>query len=145
MVKEENISEEDFKKLKEENLLFITYPGRMGDIEGCSFVMKDKDMIKFYRIENLYTYKANIYEIFPKWKDSLEKYKKKDSSSKYEIIYMGMGNLLGVDKTIVELFKSKIKEIDEKIESTLDKELKFGMTCYTYWRKTVTEMFDKIN
>lgn len=49
-----SISKDDFYKLKEENLMFITNPGRMGDEDGSTFIMKDEssNTLRTYRVEN---------------------------------------------------------------------------------------------
>ena len=48
------ITKEEFEKLDEKNLIFITNPGRMGDTDGSNFIVKignvfyvrDKDFLK---------------------------------------------------------------------------------------------------
>ena len=34
------VTDEDIKKFNEDNLMFITNPGRMGDEDGSTFVIK---------------------------------------------------------------------------------------------------------
>ena len=45
--KENKITKTDFKKLKEDNVLFITNPGRMGDLDGSYFVYSPQQFSKF--------------------------------------------------------------------------------------------------
>lgn len=45
----ENITKEELMKLNEDELMFITIPGRMGDIYGSTFVIKK--IINIYFIE----------------------------------------------------------------------------------------------
>jgi hypothetical protein len=35
------ITKEEFEKLDEKNLIFITNPGRMGDIDGSNFIINN--------------------------------------------------------------------------------------------------------
>ena len=142
-IEEKKLSEEELNNLCEDDLLFITYPGRMGDVYGCSFVIKKKEQITFYRIENLQDFKGNIFTQFPKWNEALKNYSEKKKSKKYEMIYMGFGNLLGVDKSIWDTFKPLAEEKMKNIRENYSDDLKFGAACYTYWREIVNNMFCK--
>ena len=142
-VGEKILTEEELNNLHEDELLFITYPGRMGDVYGCSLVINKNDKITFYRIENIYDFKGNIYQQFPKWNEALKNYSEKKESDKYEIIYMGFGNLLGVDKRIFNTFKPLAEEKMKYISENYSKELKFGAACYTYWREIVHNIYSK--
>lgn len=142
-IEEKTLIEEELNNLREDELLFITFPGRMGDVYGCSFVIKKNDKITFYRIENLYDFKGNIYIQFPKWNKALKNYSEKKESEKYEIIYMGFGNLLGVDKSIFNTFKPLAEEKMKNISENYNNNLKFGAACYTYWKEIVNNMFNK--
>ena len=142
LINEKKLTIDDLEKLKEDELLFITYPGRMGDINGCSFVIKSNNKIIFYRIDNLYKFKGNIYEKFPKWNEALKNYSEKKKSNKYEIIYMGMGNLLAVDKSVFRKFEALIKERTNEIKGNYEDKLKFGFACYSFWKETVYQMYN---
>lgn len=142
-IEEKKLSEEELNNLYEDELLFITYPGRMGDVYGCSFVIKNNDKLTFYRIENLYEFKGNIYTQFPKWNEALKNYSEKKKTEKYEIIYMGFGNLLGVDKSVFNDFKPLAEEKMKNISENYSNDLKFGAACYTYWKEIVNNMFCK--
>lgn len=142
-IEEKKLSEEELNNLYEDELLFITYPGRMGDVYGCSFVIKNNDKLTFYRIENLYEFKGNIYTQFPKWNEALKNYSEKKETEKYEIIYMGFGNLLGVDKSVFNDFKPLAEEKMKNISENYSNDLKFGAACYTYWKEIVNNMFCK--
>ena len=115
----------------------------MGDVYGCSFVIKNNDKLTFYRIENLYEFKGNIYTQFPKWNEALKNYSEKKETEKYEIIYMGFGNLLGVDKSVFNDFKPLAEEKMKNISENYSNDLKFGAACYTYWKEIVNNMFCK--
>lgn len=45
------ITKEEFLKLNEDNLMFITNPGRMWDEDGISFVMKENNTFTLYRVD----------------------------------------------------------------------------------------------
>lgn len=52
------ISKEEFKKLDEKNLMFITNPGRMGDEDGITFSIKEGNKYTLYRV-NGWMYKED--------------------------------------------------------------------------------------
>ena len=138
---EEELTEEILKELKEEDLLMITYPGRMGDVAGCSFAI-NHDGIHIYRIEDLYHFKGDIFKQFPKWQEDLKNQVEKKKTKDYKVIYMGMGNLLGVKEEIYKEFEKKVKEkLPEISESYGSEELRFGAACYTYWRSIIKDMY----
>ncbi|MBQ6323857.1 MAG: hypothetical protein IJI22_03390 [Bacilli bacterium] len=119
------ISKKDFLKLKEDDLFFVTNPGRMGDIDGSTFVIeKDGNFIK-YRVGGWCLNNKSDKDIsygefldqFPKWEEALKKYFVDDKySEKYIYVDMGFGNSLCVDKRIYEEFYpyllEKVKEQD---------------------------------
>lgn len=45
------ISRDEFFTLKEENLMFITNPGRMGYEDGSTFIIKEDNNYVSYRID----------------------------------------------------------------------------------------------
>ena len=45
------ITKEEFYTLDEKDLMFITNPGRMGDEEGVTFVIKSNNNYTVYRID----------------------------------------------------------------------------------------------
>ena len=45
------IKKSDFLKIKEEDVMFITNPGRMGDEDGSTFVLKEDNHYNIYRID----------------------------------------------------------------------------------------------
>lgn len=124
---ENNIKRSEFLRLDENNLMFITIPGRMGDEDGCNFIIKDKNEFKLYRINGWmypdktidpYTFISldDVYYKFPKYEQTLINVKNKKISednnftiinddSEYAYIYMGFGNALCVKKSIYYDFK----------------------------------------
>ncbi len=45
------ISKKEFLKLNENDLMFITNPGRMGDEDGTTFIIKHGNEFNIYRID----------------------------------------------------------------------------------------------
>lgn len=106
------ISKDDFKKLNEEDLMFITNPGRMGDEDGSTFIIKNNNEFKIYRVSG-WMYGKNrdneitiqdMFEKFPLWEECWHNWNEENYSGKYVYIYMGFGNGLCVDKRIYEEF-----------------------------------------
>lgn len=118
------ISKEDFKKLNEEDLMFITNPGRMGDEDGSTFIIKNNNEFKIYRVSG-WMYGSNkdnsitiqdMFEKFPLWEECWNNWNDENYSGKYEYIYMGFGNGLCVDKRIYEEFYPYLLEEVKKHE-----------------------------
>ena len=42
------ISKDDFYKINEEDVMFITNPGRMGDEDGSTFIIRQNNEFKIY-------------------------------------------------------------------------------------------------
>ena len=124
------ISKEDFFKLKEDDLMFITNPGRMGDEDGTTFIIKKDSNYICYRISGWmygskdkqdYISYSEVLEQFPKWKECLKHFDiddlEKDISDKYRYVYMGYGNGLCVDKNIFNAFYPYL--VDERKKELL--------------------------
>ena len=124
------ISKEDFFKLKEDDLMFITNPGRMGDEDGTTFIIKKDSNYICYRISGWmygskdkkdYISYSEVLEQFPKWKECLKHFYigdlEKDISDKYRYVYMGYGNGLCVDKNIFNAFYPYL--VDERKKELL--------------------------
>ena len=45
------ITREEFLELNEDDIMFITNPGRMGDEDGIYFVIKENNNLTFYRVD----------------------------------------------------------------------------------------------
>ena len=135
------ISKEELDTLSEDDLILITYPGRMGDTDGCSFTIKKDNSIIIYRINDIYSYEKALFKRFPKWQEALQNFNKHIESDKYHIVYMGMGNLLGIDKSIYNELNTIMIEKEKEEPTNLDYELHLGMTYYTHWRKVIKDMY----
>ena len=107
-----HITKDDFKKMDEKNVMFITNPGRMGDEDGSCFIVKKGNTFNPYRVSG-WMYSNGNTEItldefskkFPLWMDMWEKSSENDNNEKYTYIYMGFGNGLSIDNSIYEEFK----------------------------------------
>jgi hypothetical protein len=152
------ISKEEFKKLNEEDLMFITNPGRMGDEDGSTFVIKHGNDVSVYRIDGwMYPnpnekeeYKISYGEMikqFPKWKEMLNHASEKDYNGKYIYLYMGFGNGLCVDKSIyneyVPYLNNLVKKyLDDKIG---DKESLKYAAVFNVWGDAIVDMVNDKN
>ena len=125
------ISRNEFFNLKEENVIFITNPGRMGDEDGSTFIIKDSNNYKTYRIdgwiygnhnEKDFISLSEILKHFPKWKKTWDNCNNKEYDGKYIYIYTGFGNGVFVDKTIFKEFEPYLVKEVEKIRLKYNKE-----------------------
>ena len=60
MKDEIQLTKEILDTLNEDDLLLITYPGRMGDIDGCSFAIKSNNGVDIYRIDEFYKFDGDL-------------------------------------------------------------------------------------
>ena len=149
----QKISKKEFNNLNENDLMFITNPGRMGDEDGSTFIIKKNDNYISYRVDGwMYPTNRNndnislddMFNAFPKWQDAWHNHSNND---KYIYIYMGFGNGLCVDKSIYkEYYPYLINEIKKK-EPTIDENKEYDPSInYTVWDIALTKMLtDKIN
>jgi hypothetical protein len=120
-----NISKEDFEKIDEKDVMFITNPGRMGDEDGSYFIVKNGNVFNPYRVSG-WMYSNGNEDItldkfsrqFPLWKDMWNKSSETNKNEKYTYIYMGFGNGLSIDNSIYEEFEpyfiDEVNNIKEK-------------------------------
>jgi hypothetical protein len=154
-LKEKKITKSEFKKLKEDDVLFITNPGRMGDEDGTTFIIKKGNGLILYRIDG-WMYPNSIekeYQIsmketaeqFPEWIKAWKHGSDQNYNGKYKYIYMGFGNGLCVDKTIYNEFEPYLNSrIDEYLKDSSPKEkedLKYAAT-YNVWENAVINMIN---
>ena len=122
------IKKKDFNKLEEDNVMFITHPGRMGDEDGSTSIVKKENKFIAYRISG-WEYNPDKCEVeyeemlkaFPEWEEALNHGEKDNYIGKYKYYYMGFGNSLCVDRRISEIFDNHldkcIKKLSLKINS----------------------------
>ncbi len=146
------ISKSEFIKLSEDDLIFITNPGRMGDEDGSTFIIKHGKELAIYRIDDwMYPKTGEKVDIllndaikqFPKWFDTWKHGEEKDYNGKYKYIYMGFGNGLSIDKSIYSEFESYLNDsVEEYLEDISDGEkesLKYA-AIYNTWKKAFINM-----
>ena len=150
-VKTNKIVKKDFLKLNEDNVMFITNPGRMGDEDGSTFIVKKGNEFIIYRIDGwMYPSRGEKEEIismadateqFPKWYEAWKRYDDKDYEGKYIYLYMGFGNGLCVDKSIYSEFEPYLNNlVREHLKGKEDREdLRYG-AIFDVWKKAVVEM-----
>ncbi len=126
-----HIKRDDFFKINEEDVMFITCPGRMGDEDGSTFIVKEDNKFIAYRVSGwLYnTEKCEVtfeemLEFFPKWDEALDHGEDDKYIGKYKYYYMGFGNVLCVDRRISNIFDKHLEETMIRLapiyETTLD-------------------------
>ena len=148
---ENKIVKDDFLKIKEDRVMFITNPGRMGDEDGSTFIIKEEDEFKIYRLDN-WMYRSRDFDEreyislddalkqFPKWKKS---WNNKDNKGKYTYLYMGFGNGLAVDNRIYEEFKPYLdKRVKKYLEKKEDKESMQYAAVFDTWKDAFLDMIN---
>ena len=150
------ISKKDFLKLSEDDVMFITNPGRMGDEDGTTFVIKNGDLFTFYRIDGwMYPnenekeeYKISFDDVikkFPKWYEAWENSNNKDYQGKYKYLYMGFGNGLCVDNSIYDEFEPYLDKLVEDYLSEEDEEKKESFkysAIFNIWKDALKDMIN---
>ena len=153
------ITRDEFLKINENDVMFITNPGRMGDEDGSTFIIKKGNELIPYRVSGWmygkdkgkdYVSLDDAKKQFPKWYETWENCNNEQYKGKYQYLYMGFGNGLSVDNSIYEEFKpyldkavkknlAKYKTEDEK------KEMKYA-AIFNVWENAFVEMInDKKN
>ncbi len=121
------ISKSDFLKIDEDDVMFISNPGRMGDEDGSTFIVKHGDEYTIYRVDGWMYRSHDINESeyislndakkqFPKWNETWKNSNNKEYKGKYKYLYMGFGNGLSIDNSIYKEFKPYL---DEKVQDYL--------------------------
>ena len=149
-----SITKEEFLKINEDDVMFITNPGRMGDEDGSTFIVKNGDKYKIYRIGNwLYGNKdiktCDLISLndeekqFPKWYELWKNNRNKQSNEKYTYLYMGFGNGLSVDNSVIDEFKIYLdKRVQEYLKDADNKnDLKFA-AIFNTWKNAFIDMIN---
>lgn len=123
-IKYNRITKDEFEKIDEKDVMFITNPGRMGDEDGSCFIVKTGNVFIPYRVSGWMYSNGNV-EItldefskkFPLWMDMWKKSSESSNNGKYTYIYMGFGNGLSIDKSIYDeyypYFESVVKSNED--------------------------------
>ena len=149
------ISKEKFLKINEKDVMLITNPGRMGDEDGTTFIIKQSNKYKAYRIDGwMYPINFNKDEYisledtkkqFPKWHETWKNSNDKNYHGKYKHLYMGFGNGLSIDNSIyneyVPYLDKKVKEYLETKTNEEKESLKYA-AIYNVWEEAFLNMID---
>lgn len=141
-----HITKEEFKKIKEEDVLFITHPGRMGDEDGSTFIVKKDNRFIAYRI-NGWMYNHDKCEVeyeevlksFPKWDEAIKHGENENYIGKYKYYYMGFGNILCVDRRISNIFDKHLEETMIKLAPVYETTLEDYALKYNSWDEAAYE------
>ena len=153
-LKTNKISKQQFLKINEKDVLFITNPGRMGDEDGSTFIVKQDNKYKIYRIDG-WMYRSKNYnkdeyisledtkKQFPKWYEAWKNNNNKNYHGKYKYLYMGFGNGLSIENSIYNEYKPYLDEKVEKYLETKDnkEDLKYA-AIYNVWEEAFFNMID---
>ena len=148
------ISKPELKKINENDLVFITNPGRMGDEDGSTFIVKHDNNFMIYRVDGwMYRKPGEKEEIslgdmskqFPQWREAWKHGNDKDYNGKYKYLYMGFGNGLSVDKSICDDFEQYLnRRLDEylKDENPEEKESLKYAAIFNVWEEAFIDMIN---
>ena len=145
------ISKEDFFKINEDDVMFITNPGRMGDEDGVTFIVRKDNEFKIYRLSE-WMYRGKDFDEsehislndaskqFPIW---YEAWKNEGNNKKYKYLYMGFGNGLCVDHSIYSEFEPYLNDLVEKYlkkRTDMDKESLKYAAIFDVWEDAFINM-----
>jgi hypothetical protein len=146
------ITKEELLTLNENDLMFITNPGRMGDEDGSTFIIKKDNNYITYRVDGwMYPNgrdKNNIsmddmFNKFPMWKESWHNYyNDKSYSGKYIYLYMGFGNGLCIDKSIYDKYNKYLQEKLELSRKESKEEIPDSALLYGVWYEAFINMIN---
>lgn len=143
---------EELLNINEDDLMFITNPGRMGDEDGSTFIVRQGNNFQTYRVEGwMYPNKdtialSELLNHFPKWQDAWKNGENKDYKGKYTYLYMGFGNGLSIDNSIYSEFKPFLdKRVNEYLENKEDKESLKYAAIFKVWELAFSDMVNSKN
>lgn len=145
------ISKNDFLKLDEKDILFITHPGRMGDEDGTTFIMKNGNDYIAYRVSG-WMYGNRDNPEFISYQDTLKQFpvfKKelhdKDDEGEYKQINMGFGNRLFVKMDIYPEYDKYLKEAIADYSSKYEEDLYDAGIIFNVWDEALVDMLKERN
>lgn len=146
------MSKDDFLKINEDDVMFITNPGRMGDEDGSTFIVKQGKNYKAYRLSE-WIYRSKDFnesehislddaiKQFPKWNEAWKNSNNENYKGKYKYLYMGFGNGLSVDNSIYDEFKTYLDEkVEEYLKDKEDKESLKYAAIFNVWEEAFRNM-----
>ena len=145
------ISKENFLKLNEDDIMFITNPGRLGDEDGSTFVVKEGNKLVIYRVDGWMNHNKSLNEDefislddvarqFPKWLETWKNNNNEKDQGKYKYLYMGFGNGLSIDHSIYKDFEPYLNNLVEEYLKDKDEESLKYAAIYNVWEKALIEM-----
>ena len=144
------ISRTELYQLSEEQLMFITNPGRMGDEDGVTFIMRQDNEFTIYRVDGLlYPNEDNtiilgdLEKHFSKWFDTWKHSSDNNFNGKYKYLYMGFGNGLCIDYSIYKEFELYLNNlVDKYLEKCVDddKEKYRYSAIFNVWEDAFIDM-----
>ncbi len=143
------ITKTEFLDLNEDNLMFITNPGRMGDEDGSTFIIRKGNEFTVYRVDGwMYQRDAEIsyrdaIKQFPKWEDILKHKNEENYKGKYKHIYMGFGNGLSIDNSIYSEYEPYLNsQVEKYLENSNeeDKESLKYAAIFNVWPDAFMDM-----
>lgn len=146
------MSKDDFLKINEDDVMFITNPGRMGDEDGSTFIVKQGKNYKAYRLsewmhrskdfnESEHISLDDALKQFPKWSEAWKNSNNENYKGKYKYLYMGFGNGLSVDNSIYDEFKTYLDEkVEEYLKDKEDKESLKYAAIFNVWEEAFRNM-----
>lgn len=146
------MSKDDFLKINEDDVMFITNPGRMGDEDGSTFIVKQGKNYKAYRLSEWMHHSKDFNESehislddaikqFPKWNEAWKNSNNENYKGKYKYLYMGFGNGLSVDNSIYDEFKTYLDEkVEEYLKDKEDKESLKYAAIFNVWEEAFRNM-----
>ncbi len=143
------ISKSDFITLNEDDLMFITNPGRMGDEDGSTFIIRRDNEFTIYRVDGWMGLQQeddislnDTLNQFPKWHKTFKNSHKKDNK-KYKYLYMGFGNGLCVDNSIYSEFEPYLDRLVNEYLKNNDaqdsEDLKYA-AIFNVWEQAFIDM-----
>ncbi len=147
-----HIKRDDFFNIKEEDVMFITHPGRMGDEDGSTFIIKKENKFIAYRISG-WEYNPDKCEVeyeemlkaFPEWNEALDHKENENYIGKYKYYYMGFGNILCVDRRISNIFDKHLEETMIKLAPVYETTLDDYALKYNSWDNAAYETAKELN
>ena len=115
MFNEEKLSRNVFDNLSEADIMFITNPGRLGDVAGVTLIAYQENLYKIYRVDS--SSEVSIMDLLNKyslWKDMWDNSRDQTFNSKYQYINLGYGNGLMIDHLIYDTFYPYYLEVINK-------------------------------
>ncbi len=149
ILKTNDITRDEFFKIKEEDVMFITNPGRMGDVTGSTFIVKKDNEYIPYRIsgwmygESTISFEEALNQ-FPEWKNAWDNWNNEDYDGKYVYIYMGFGNGLSIDKSIYDKYEPYLLEEVNKIKEESNEDEIAPSMYFQAWPMAYIRMIDDI-